>query len=91
LRKIKREPWCGQHQPLTSGLLVLAAFFVRAAVTALALTALATLLAAGRFVILRVTTRRLLTAAALLTFARATLLALILIIVCHFDSSPFVD
>jgi hypothetical protein len=46
---------------LTSGLLVLAALFVRATVTALALTAL------------------------------ATLLALILIIVCHFDSSPFVD
>jgi hypothetical protein len=86
LAKIKREPWCGQHQPLTSGLLVLAALFVRATVTALA-----TLLAAGRFVILRVTTRRLLTAAALLTFTRATLLALILIIVCHFDSSPFVD
>jgi hypothetical protein len=88
LRKIKREPWCGQHQPLTSGLLVLAAFFVRAAVATLALAALLT---PGRLFILRVTTRRLLTAAALLTFARATLLALILIIVCHFDSSPFVD
>jgi hypothetical protein len=85
LRKIKREPWCGQHQPLTSGLLVLAALFVRPAVATLT-----ALLAAGRFIILRVTTRRLLTAAALLTFTRATLLALILIVVCHFDSSPFV-
>jgi hypothetical protein len=76
---------------LTSGLFVLAALFVRAAV-ALAFTILATLLAAllaaGRLVVLLISARRLL-AATLLTLVAALLSEILIPIVCHIYSSPF--
>jgi len=89
LQKIKREPWCGQHH-LTSGLFVLAALFVRAAVTAvttLMLHILDAFLIASRLIALRIATRRLMSAALL---ALVTLRSLNLIsIVWHIYSSPF--
>jgi hypothetical protein len=89
----ERSSWAPvsrQHQ-LTSGLFVLAALFVRAAV-ALAFTILATLLAAllaaGRFVVLLISARRLL-AATLLILVAALLSEILIPIVCHIYSSPF--
>jgi hypothetical protein len=80
--------WCGQHHFLTSGLFVLSAFFITAAVSALAgieavmIVLVVTLitLATSRTIILRITSRRALTTA----FASALFNALIpLSIVCH--------
>jgi len=79
---------------LTSGLSVLAAFFVRAAVTAvttLMIHVLDALLIAGRLIALRITTRRFMSAA-LLTLVHITLLSLHLIsVVWHIYSSSSVS
>jgi hypothetical protein len=79
---------------LASGLFVLAAFFVRAAVTAvttLMIHILDALLIAGRLIALRITTRRLMSAA-LLTLVHITLRSLHLIsVVWHIYSSSSVS
>lgn len=93
LGKDRREPGVETHK-LASGLFVLAALFVRAAVAlpftilaALLTALLAALLAASRLVVLLIAARRLL-AAALLTLVTTLLSEILIPIVCHIYSSP---
>jgi hypothetical protein len=87
--------WCGQHHFLTSGLFVLSAFFITAAVSALvgieavtiALLIVMIARATSRTIILRITSRRVLATA----FAGSLFDALIpLSIVCHIKPPRFV-